>query len=193
MTGRTMREIGELFAALFLSVILVSGPTWAEKNRAQARLGDVLVVALSVEKTDVRPKSLFNSTDMRGTRNIKPGFHDVLFRVGFRNVGKQAVCTSFKVTLESTLNVDSRGFVKFKDEPRGDDFPALSKLLPGEEVEADVVFTDEKDGIEPRTLVLSQTAMSQDCSSSHHNHANSYPARISVQNIPVKANPPEHQ
>ena len=157
---------------------LLSGLSWADKNKSQARLGDLLVIAESVD----------------GGEQGQSGYHTVSFRVRFRNVGKEAICITFKVELESTLGVETRGTVRFydKDNPQGHQdglSPGIHMLLPGNELESDVVFTNEKNGVEPRTLVITQTQRvgSQSCGARHSSYSPIPPARISVKNIPPVA------
>lgn len=170
--------------AIMMAVILLSVFSavlgWAEKNKAEARLGGLLVIAQSVDVTG----------------SEKPGHHDVRFRVAFRNVGKQALCTGFVVRLESTLNVESRGSVHFDDKEHAlgvqvDSYPIIHMPLPGNEIESDVVFTGEKNGIEPQTLVIKPLGSNnQSCNPEHRTPVVSYPARISVREIPsLESNP----
>jgi hypothetical protein len=187
-----MKRTGYSISVACIAVSLVCLCALAEKKRPQGRIGDLMVIARTIEVANVRNPSFFPSPDMRSRQAVKPGYHDVYFRVLFRNVGRQALCTRFKVTLESTFSVDSRGFVTFDGDASPNPFPSVTRLLPGEEIGAEVVFADEKNGIEARKLVFSPTGASQDCSSPHRNWLDSTPAKISVQNIPAQTQSSEH-
>jgi hypothetical protein len=149
----------------------------AEKKNAEARLGGLLVIAQSIE-----------ITASHEARFQKPGFHDVRFRVVFRNISKQAICISFRVSLESTFNIGSRGSVHFDDKGhvmgvQTPEYPDIHELLPGKQLESDVVFAGEKDGVDPLMLVL--TRSSGPYCGPHHSHDFIEPARIPVKYIPI--------
>jgi hypothetical protein len=136
---------------LLLSLALIPS-VWAGDAKPQARLGELLIVAESVEYTHVLKTPPED-------QHSRPGFHFVHITGTVSNVGKHALCGLLFATLENTYNLESFGTVRFGGVPLG----GIHQLLPGEELHASFDF-DVKDGVEPLRLIIKQNEKGQGCS-----------------------------
>lgn len=128
---------------LLLSLML-SVTAWARGPRPQARIGELLIAADSIEQLN----------KLEDGSVPRSGFHFIHVSGTISNVGKHAICTSINGWLETTFNLQY-----YATRIHLDDSPVLGavihQMLPGEQASVDFVF-EVKDGVEPAMLVVKQ-------------------------------------
>jgi hypothetical protein len=141
-------------AAIIVGFALCVPAITAKDTKAEGRIGELLIIATGVQETKTN-----------AGRQSEPGFHYVRFTIVARNIGKHALCTFLKSRLEGTFNVESRGFIYLKDKTGRSALPEnwISQLLPGGELEGDILFVGIRDGVEPLRLHIEQPKENQGC------------------------------
>lgn len=109
------------------------------------RVGDLAVTLVGLEEPEDR---------------VVSDHHAVTIRLRAENVGKRALCASFRSTLRTTFDLQYRGISPWSNRFH------ISELLPGETVQGEYDFS-VKNGVEPLQFLLIPTSRTQACSGEH--------------------------
>lgn len=113
----------------------------SDKRKTSQRIGDLVVTLIGFEERE-------NQTS--------GDHHTAAVQLQAENVGKQALCVTFRATLKTTFSLQYRGF-------SSSSYPfRISELLPGEKVEGEYEFL-VKNGVEPLQFLLAPTSQTQAC------------------------------
>jgi TonB family protein len=123
---------------------------WPAPATPHEQLGDLLI---SPSKVDT-----ITETDGRYGRHTAPsGFHSVRVHISLKSVGNKAVCTYLSAYLDTSLGGGSKlGTVRLKAKNGAQTVigASIHQLLPGEEAEGYIVFSDLRDGVQPVSLKI---------------------------------------
>ena len=148
-------------------LFVVTLSSWAGTPKPQARIGELLITAESIEETN------------KVERHSPPrsGYHFVQIIGTISNVGKHALCAKISGVLETTFNLESYALAKVDGQYGG----WIHQMLPSEHAALDFVF-DVKDGVKPLVLVVKQ-GKQQGCSAKERLPITNPQARIAIASI----------
>lgn len=156
--------------SLLMLCLVMPVSAWAGTAKPQARIGELLVAAQTIEE----------ATELEDGSKPRSDFHFVIVTGTITNVGKHALCANISAVLETTFNLQTYGSIHLNGRFTG----LIHQMLPGEHANADFVFS-VKDGVQPITLVVKQGRF-QGCSTIERLPITNPQARISIESIDRK-------
>jgi hypothetical protein len=157
----------ETISLLVLLLLSSAAGGAKEKQENSHRVGDLAVTLVGIEEPEGRSDS---------------DHHILIVRLRAENLGKQALCASFRSTLRTTFGLQYQGISSSTSPFR------IREMLPDETIEGEYDFSVKK-GVEPLQFFLIPISRTQLCTGGRQSFSATQPARFDLTGLSSPSSP----